>query len=173
MDDLPTILKLADEGVPVRCIARVMNIPSADIYEQLDQALFEGRLIGVPRADWPSNGSRQDRAPELQRMTEIGEKALLGAVSRVFRITITRARIVLALIRFPEVSNEFLHAAYNNRDGRIVENDIKIIDIQICDIRKRLQPFGLQIETHWGFGKSMPAADRRQALTLILRALEE
>jgi hypothetical protein len=173
MDNLPTILKLADEGVPVLCIARAMKIPSADIYDQLNQAWFQGKLLGIPRADWPSNGSREERTPELRKMAELGEKALLGAIARVFQITITRARIVLALIRFPEVSNEYLHQIYNNRDGRIVENDIKIVDIQLCHIRRKLQPFGLEIETHWGFGKSMPATDRRRALSLILRALEE
>jgi len=34
--------------------------------------------------------------------------------------------------------------------------DIKIIDVYICKIRKKIEPFGVQIVTHFGFGFSLP-----------------
>jgi hypothetical protein len=175
MDDLlPAIaIRLADEGVPVRAIARAINIPSADVYDQLDQALFKGRLIGVPRADWPSNGSREERTSELRRMAGIGEQALLSGIVRVFKLTATQGRLLLALLRYGEISNERLHTIYNCRDGRFVENDPAIIKIQICLIRRKLDRFGISVETMWGYGRRMSATDRRQAIKLILEAFEE
>lgn len=44
-----------------------------------------------------------------------------------------------------------LTAIYNGRD----EAEIKIIDVFICNMRKKLKPFGLEIATIWGVGYRM------------------
>jgi len=47
------------------------------------------------------------------------------------------------------------------------ENDdpeIKIIDVWICKLRKKLQPLGVNIQTVWGQGyRLMPVASEREA----------
>jgi DNA-binding response OmpR family regulator len=44
------------------------------------------------------------------------------------------------------------------------------VDVHICKMRRRLEPYGVKIETLWGSGYRIPAADRRRALDLILAA---
>lgn len=40
-------------------------------------------------------------------------------------------------------------------DGRIADDEApqpKIVDVHVCKMRKRLQPFGISIQTRWGQG---------------------
>lgn len=46
--------------------------------------------------------------------------------------------------------------------------EMKIIDVLICKIRKKLAPRGIEIETVWGWGYRMPAESRE-----ILEKLRE
>src|ERR1700691_5180813 len=48
--------------------------------------------------------------------------------------------------------------------------DEKIIDVMICNIRKKLEPYDITINTNWGEGFSMP--DESKARARELMALE-
>ena len=66
---------------------------------------------------------------------------LTGAEARVFahlksRPVATKQSIMMAL--------------YSDRPG--AEPEIKIVDVFICKLRKKLTPFGVVIETVWGRG---------------------
>lgn len=47
---------------------------------------------------------------------------------------------------------------YSDKIGE--EPEPKIVDIFICKIRKKLEPFGIQIETRWGQGYYLDDATR-------------
>jgi hypothetical protein len=54
---------MADEGVPLRSIARVTRIPSSDLRERLRDAKDIGDLIALPSLDdWPPGFPRDQRA---------------------------------------------------------------------------------------------------------------
>jgi hypothetical protein len=50
----------------------------------------------------------------------------------------------------------FMTALYSNEADDPPEE--KIIDVFVCKMRKKLQPFGITIDTSWGEGFSMPEA---------------
>lgn len=58
-----------------------------------------------------------------------------------------------------------MSALYGDRPNG--EAEIKIVDVYICKARKKLKPFGIQIETIWGRGFRMPAASKAQAAALL------
>lgn len=70
--------------------------------------------------------------------------------------TILRA---LHLSRMGFVSRERLHSLLY--DGREAETDIKIIDQQICKLRKKVTPHGIIIGNEWGGGYFISADVRR------------
>lgn len=59
-----------------------------------------------------------------------------------------------------------MHALYTLRTDADAVVDDKIIDVFVCKLRKKLEPFDLAIETNWGQGYFMTPAmkDRARAL---------
>lgn len=55
---------------------------------------------------------------------------------------------------------QLLAAAYADRYGLGEEPDIKIIDVFVCKLRKKLAPHGIQVETVWGRGYLLPQESR-------------
>lgn len=53
------------------------------------------------------------------------------------------------------------------------EAEPKIVDVFVCKMRKKLAPFGITIETHWGAGWSMPAEAKAIARALLPRQESE
>jgi len=161
--------RLADEGVPVAAIARATNLSASEIWEQLYDAWWEGKLIGLPRNDWPPNVPRDMRIPEFAKVADMSRDHLLNGLVRVFGVTRAGARLLLALIERHDVSNDDLHrftrAEYDYEMGSF--------PVHICALRRKLKPFGLEIETIWRYGKQMSAADRRRALDLLMADLEK
>jgi DNA-binding response OmpR family regulator len=50
------------------------------------------------------------------------------------------------------VSREALHDALYWNKSSDEDPDIKIIDVQMCNVRKLLKPLGIEIENQWGQG---------------------
>lgn len=46
-------------------------------------------------------------------------------------------------------------ALYSNRPSAGDVPDIKIVDVFVCKMRKKLRPFGVEIQTVWGQGYSL------------------
>ena len=61
-------VRLADQGVPLRAIARAVRMPSSDLREQLHEALSDGRLLELPCDDWPPGCPKDQRALQISRM---------------------------------------------------------------------------------------------------------
>ncbi|GAB4071727.1 helix-turn-helix domain-containing protein [Ancylobacter sonchi] len=81
-----------------------------------------------------------------------------------WRLTVSEARCVGVLLKRDVATKDAIMAALYRADGR-EEADIKIADVFICKIRKKLKPFGIAIETRYGIGWEIPA--RREIVRLL------
>jgi len=149
-------IRLADEGVPMRAIARATHIPSTRLYQTLVEARMQGRLLCLPRDDWPPGCPRDQRALQLSRMMTRDHEALIQAVRKVFALPPQPARLLLLLVQHEQVSHERADVGRRSRS------------VYVCQIRRRLAGHGLQIETLWGYGYRLSQAHRRKAMELIL-----
>lgn len=104
----------------------------------------------------------------LRSRIEVMEAALLGTdpMPLVLRLTPHESLLLAFLLQREQASkDQILSALYSLRpDGD--EPEMKIIDVYVCKIRKKLKPFGLEIVTLRGLGYAVPkvAKDRIRAL---------
>jgi two-component system cell cycle response regulator CtrA len=101
-----------------------------------------------------------DELRERVLLLEAGEGAEWFAPIE-FRLSPAMSRILGALLAREFCTKEHLHQA--NADARgFCETEIKIVDVYICKLRRRLRPFGLEIRTLWGRGYALEpeSADR-------------
>jgi hypothetical protein len=151
-------IRLADEGVPLRAIARATRIPSEDLRQQLIEARDDGRLVALPHDDWPPGFPRDQRSLQLSRLAVKDKDVLMSNVRRIFCLTRNEAVILLALIQSEQLA-------------KYVRSDMssKTVDVHICRLRKYLRPFKIEIQTLWGFGYRIAPAHRHRAMNIILR----
>jgi Transcriptional regulatory protein, C terminal len=150
-------VRLADEGVPLRAIARASNIPSDDLRLHLQEAQLDGRLLTLPRDDWPPGFPRDQRALQLSRMASENKDVLFIAVQQIFRLWLSEVPILLALVQ---------HTQMSKKRSDMAE---KTVDVHICRMRKQLKPFEVKIKTLWGYGYQMSAGHRRRTMDIILK----
>lgn len=72
------------------------------------------------------------------------EWQLTGAEARLYAFLTTRVMATKPAI---------MHALYIGRVD--VEPEMKIVDVFVCKLRKKLKPFGVEIATIWGQGYSL------------------
>src|ERR1700721_563655 len=163
----PTIfaaaIALADEGIPVRAIARSLKIPGEDVYDLLNEAISEGRLFELPKDDWPPGKKRSQRAQTENTILSRDDEALRMGCSSCFKLTRLQSAVFVALLRRPELSKEHIHNAIEAiRTGANAPTDLKMVDVVVCHIRKKLTAIDKDwtISTVWGIGYSLPPATR-------------
>lgn len=78
-----------------------------------------------------------------------------------FRLTPAEAAILAALVAREWCSKEFLHMA-TARPGEEKDTEIKIVDVFICKMRRKLFGFGIDIVTLWGAGYMLEPATRER-----------
>lgn len=169
----PVVVRLADEGVPVRAIARAVSIASSDVYEMLRDALAAGMIVELPKDDWPP-GSRRDARAAFNGSPLETDEALQLACCRYFRATRLEAAILATLLKRSEVTKGQLHLVIeqNRPSDNREETDPKMVDVVICHLRKKLKPFGLVIKTIWGVGYLITASDRERAAAILKEAAD-
>lgn len=155
-------VRLADEGVPLRAIARATSTPSDDLRQQLREAKERGCLIELPRDDWPPGFPRDQRALQLARLTTENHGAVHLVIGQLFGLTATEVTLLLPLIQNQNVPR-----------ARIVNMTNRTIDVHIHRIRQRLAPFGIEVATLWGYGYQLSVEARRQIMDLILAKVQQ
>jgi hypothetical protein len=150
---------MADEGVPLRAIARVTKISSEILRERLRAAKDIGSLVELPRDDWPPGFPRDQRALQLSRLAARSRPELSATMQRVFGLPPTEVLLFPGLLQ-----HDYLNK--NCVSGMAA----KTVDVHICQLRARLKPHRIAIETIWGTGYRLEAAGRRRAMDLILQA---
>jgi DNA-binding response OmpR family regulator len=136
--------------------------------EQLHEALSDGRLLELPCDDWPPGCPKDQRALQISRMVRENREALHLAAMRLFSLPPSGARVLVKLLETERTSREVLHVALSRTSDPVSE--IKIVDVAICSMRKRLKKFGIEIVTLWGYGFQLSSEHRRRAMDLILAA---
>jgi len=149
-------IRLADEGVPLRAIARAVHIPSTQLYETLVEARMEGRLLSLPRDDWPPGCPRDQRSLRLSRLVTENHDTLMLTIQEVFGLTPLPARLMLILMQHEQVPHERIDVEH------------KSFGVHVCKMRQQLFKHGLKIKTLWGYGYQLSPDDRRKAMELIL-----
>jgi hypothetical protein len=169
--------RLANEGIPVNVIARGLEVPAADVRVSLDDALASGRITEMPAADWPPTARRADHLPP--HIAAARDSDLVTSFMRAFKLPKLLASFLLVLVRREEADKTTLHrvietqrAQRANRPDDPEETDPKMVDVVICNLRKKLKPFGVTIHTLWGHGYFLDAAGRQSALSLVEREIE-
>ena len=168
VDALPAdiAVRLAAEGVPVRAIARAINVSSAELWQELNEARLNGRIQGVPREAWPTPAPQRLIDPSY--LERLDEQSLVSATMRVFALTPLQARLLLVLMRSSEtVPHDRLRDLYD--DNRTTWGNVKV---QIFKTRQRLDPLRIEIETNWGRGYRMAQEHRLKAIHMLLGELE-
>ena len=150
---------LAHEGVPLRAIARATSIPSSQLYEVLIEAKMEGRLLALPRDDWPPGCPRDQRSLQLSRMVTDNHDTLMLTIQELFDLTPLPAKLMLLLTLHEQVP----HAR--------IDVEHKSFGVHVCKMRQRLFKHGLRIKTLWGYGYKLSAEHRRKAMNMILDAV--
>lgn len=149
-------IRLADEGVPLRAIARAINTPSELVRDYLRTAKQEGLLVELPCEDWPSGFPRDQRALQLSRLARENKDVVDRTVREVFALTKIETRLLLALIASSMVSKE---------RADIGGEEMKV---HIHNIRRKLAVYDIEIETLRDYGYRLKMADRRRAIERIL-----
>lgn len=149
-------VRLADEGVPMRAIARATSIPSTELYETLTIARMEGRLLSLPRDDWPPGCPRDQRSLQLARLVVENHDSLIIAIQELFELAPLPAKLMLLLVQHEQVPHARIDVAH------------KSFGVHVCKMRQRLFSHGLKIKTLWGYGYKLSAEHRSKAMEMIL-----
>ncbi len=167
--------RLAHERVPLRAIARAFNFASSKIRDTLQDAVEVGTVAEMPPEDWQQKGPSGGKRP-------LEGEDLIAACTRFFKITPLQGAFMAALLVKPDVKKETLHTISEQRRrpssrDRRDEADPKMVDVVICNLRKRLKPYVQSvgkdpeeykfIRTSWGEGYYIEAADRDAALVKL------
>jgi hypothetical protein len=168
-------IRLADEGVPLRAIARAIKMSSDLLRERLQIALDAGELFDLPRDDWFPGFSRDQRALHQralhqralhQRALRLSHLALQNraalniAMQQILSLTPTQAEFLLALLQNSSVPKTHFDLA------------TKTIDVHMYWLRQRMLRFGIVVETVWGYGYQMRPNDRRKVMDMILQRVK-
>ena len=125
-------------------MSKTATLPAAsDAVELLAKALGAGHSVTLSLAAEP----RVIRAPPL-----------VTTCCLRFGLTPSEARVLLPLVEHGFVSNADLHAAMS-RDAYTV-SDIKTLKVVICNVRRKLEPYGIGIITIWKAGYKLDENDR-------------
>jgi hypothetical protein len=158
LEVIPEIaVRLADEGVPLRAIARAIKMPSDDVRDRLRVAQATGRLLDLPRDDWPPGFPRDQRALQVGRLVTENRDQLLIAVQQLFGLTPTEIGLLLVMVQHPYLLK-----------SRLTEMAVRTLDVHVCHIRHRLEPYGIEVETLRGQGFQFSPENRRKVMDLIL-----
>ena len=161
------IIALADEGIPLRAISRALAVSSTEVYDLVQEAIEAGKLVERPKDDWPPH-TRLQRTPQFIRSLDDDTK--LFSCMNLFKISRTQAVVLLALMARPYAPRPYLHLALQQfRHDTAHETEIKMVDVVVCHLRKRLKAFDITIETVWGAGYHLTEESR----DTIQNALEQ
>jgi two-component system cell cycle response regulator CtrA len=98
---------------------------------------------------------QQSRIWELEERVRQLEDALSPSAVLIpieWRLTTSEARMFAHLTTKPQCSKDSLMAALYGLKPDDDEPEVKIVDVFVCKMRRKLKPFGVEIVTIWGQG---------------------
>lgn len=169
--DVQTVLAhLADEGVPVRALARAATTPAEQVRSFIKSQIEAGRLVEMPPDDWPPGQKRDARQGHVE---DNDVDAMLFACHSVLRVTRMQGVVLTTLARKKGLGctkEHLVSAMAGYRSAAKDEPDKKLVDVMICNIRKKLKGFGINIRTIHGQGYALDKG-HRERLMLVLNGV--
>ncbi len=169
MTDVEEVIRAADEGVPIGALKRIFRPEELDIRLMLHGAVAAGRLLEMPREDWPPLTPRGERLPTVaaHKLQEADTEVIMR-MARKLKTTKLESRILLVFLRRGHATRDQLHMAVEaNRGNPDEETDIKIVDVVVCKLRKKLNQFGLILRTVHSIGYEMSEEYRDKAWKIL------
>ncbi len=168
--DLEQVIRAADEGMPVAALKRIFRLPDLFLRETLHNAIDQGKLVAMPREDWPPLVPRDYRLPLEPRVAanDNDNRSMLLRFARKFKTTPMEGSVLLVLLRRQSATRQQLHAATKKPERAEEETDIKIVDVAICKLRKKIGPHGIVIHTLHSMGYQISEGDRQKAWALTM-----
>lgn len=155
----PLAVRAAVEGIPVRAISRILGQPSDVVYATLHEQHIMGRLVELPRADWPPTARAADHLPQMK--VKPSDDDILFACRRQLKLTSLEAGFLVVLLKHDRAEKAKLHhvieqqrQARSTRPDTMELTDLKMVDVMICKLRKKMRDLDPRfvIETVWGGG---------------------
>lgn len=160
-------VRLADEGVPIKAMARSLFVSYTELMDHLKEAKDHGMILTIPRDDWPVGSRREDRLPDALPL-EMEDTQMTLLAGRVFGLGPAIARMLVVLLRRAEMTKQALHLATQGEAGtKGGDAHIKTVDVQIHKLRQKLTPHGIIIETIWGRGYYVPKESKALAFKVM------
>lgn len=152
------LTRLAYEGVPIAAIARAFKIAFGTVELLLKEAVAEGLILSLPASDWPAGSRVAARLPTLPplRANEVGK--LTSTFCRMFGLTSTEARAFTEILRRADVTKDQIHVAMS--DENPPRSHVKIVDVIMCKMRRKLRRHKITVTTLWGRGYAMPQTSK-------------
>lgn len=166
------VVRLADENIPIRAITRSLKIETDIVRDTIRNAIARGTITAMPRDDWhPGPKGVQPAEVRTQKMHD--DDMTFNCIRR-FKVTQVQAALLVLLLKRDEVTKAMLHQSIEHlrmtRSATVnymEETDPKMVDVVICNMRKKLKLHGIKIETSWGRGYYISPDMRERAKKLI------
>ena len=110
------------------------------------------------------NEMLRERVRQLESMVGISFES-----PPMFGFTRAESTIFGVLMKNRLASKESLMMAIY-RDHQQDEAEIKIVDVWVCKMRRKLTPFGIAVQTQWGQGYFLSAEHKAIARTMLDQA---
>src|SRR3954447_23452497 len=108
----------------------------------------------------------RDRVEELERVLGV-DRSLTSRLRDVFGLEPGLSPILGMLMKRTFVSHSSLYTVLYAGRPECDWPSAKVMDVQICKLRRKLRKHGVSIETRWGEGWSMTMADKAKVRTVI------
>lgn len=113
------------------------------------------------------NDALRARVAELEKLA-LGTGSDLIKAELAVQLTASERTVLATLMQRERATKDQLMSALY-RDMHRDEAEPKIVDVFICKLRKKLKPHGIDIQTLWGQGYFLDAANKK----LIKGAVDE
>lgn len=156
-----TAAHMADEGIPIAAIARILSVPFSAVHNILQDELLQGHITEMPRPDWPPGVRINEHLPTtpVTRKTSSGEIEIV--CRKLFKLTNLEAGFIVLLLKSEHTTKKKLHHVIEtqrlqraSRPDTMEMTDEKMVDVMICKLRKKLKAVDedFLITTVWGGG---------------------
>jgi DNA-binding response OmpR family regulator len=115
------------------------------------------------------NERLRDRVEELGRVLGV-DQSLTSRLRDVFGLEAGLAPILGMLMKRAFVSHSSLYTVLYAGRPECDWPEAKVMDVQICKLRRKLRKHGVTIETRWGEGWRMSIADKARVRTVLDKA---
>jgi DNA-binding response OmpR family regulator len=108
----------------------------------------------------------RDRVLQLEQILGI-DSSETGRIREAFGLEPDLARIMGMLLKRNFVSHESLYTVMYGHRPECEWPDAKVLDVQICKLRRRLKPHDVTIATRWGEGWSISVPNKVKARAVL------